>query len=342
MAGIDIGILSSKVVQLRYERERAILETYGELLNEGYLKEKSGRSGDSILRYSDQDLVSLIQDLLRESNIATKDVVFSVPASSSFITSMVFPKISKSEIVSAIPYEAKKYIPIPLSEVVLDWDLVDLKENAVEILLVAIPREILIKFKRVSEMTKLRVNALEIESFSLIRSLVRQTSVPTAIVDIGYSSTAVVITDKGKLRASYTFERGSNELTRALGKALSITGSRAEELKREIGLSEQIEEREVTSVISPLVETFLFEIDRLMALHNRKHERKIQRVILAGGGANLKGLVDVTATKFGLEVAKGDPFARIATPEFMRPILREIGPSFAIAVGLALREITVK
>lgn len=341
IVGVDIALHSTKVVQLRYESERAILETYGELLSEGYLK-GGGGFGSGILRHTDADAAALLKDVLRESNITAKDAVFSVPAPSSFITTVTFPNISDEEINQAVPFEARKYVPIPISEIALDWEILDRDEEkkSVSVLLVAVPKEVIEKFKRIAELAGLTPRALEVESFSIIRSLIGQDPTPTAIINLGHQSTTLALVDKRRLRISHNFDRGSQELTRALERGLSVSRDRAEAIKMEVGLSERIEEREITSVMIPLMETLFTEIERLIAVYNRKAPRKIQKANLTGGGSNLKGIVDYASNKLGIEVVRGNPFARVVTPAFLQPALSEIGPSFSVAVGLALHEIT--
>lgn len=339
--GIDIGTFSTKVVQLKYEGERAILETYGELLNAHYFKEIDG-AGANFLTLQDSDIVELLRDLLRESNSTSKDAVLSVPAASSFITLISFPNIPLKEIEQAIPYEARKYIPIPMAEVVLDWDIfeAEFQEDLKEILLVAVPREVIEKFRRVAEGAGIRPLALEAEIMSLIRSLVGSDQTPTALLNIGSLFTTIALIDKGRVRVFHNFNRGSHELTRTLERGLGVSTERAEAIKRETGLSEKMEEREIASVMSPLVDTLFNDVERVLSLYNRRSRRKIQKMYLTGGGSHLKGIVEYAASKFAIEVSHGNPFARVVTPPFMQPLLRDIGPNFAVAVGLALHEIT--
>ncbi len=341
IVGIDIGVHSAKVVQLKYEKERAVLETYGELLSEGYFKSAGTTSGGGFLRYLDTDIVDLLKNLLHEANITAADAVFSVPATASFVTTISLPKLGLKEIEETIPYEARKYVPIPMAEVVLDWEILETEEDTTsKILLVAVPKEIIEKFKRVAELTGIQAKALEVETFSMARSLIGLDPTPTAIINLGYLSTTLAIVDKRQLRISHNFGYGSQKLTSALEKGLGITKERAEAIKQEMGLTEKIEEKEISSILEPIIENLFSEIERLIAIYNRKAPRKIQKVNLTGGGANLKGIIDYASTKLGLEVTKGNPFSRIITPSFMQPILRDIGPSFAVAVGLALHEIT--
>jgi type IV pilus assembly protein PilM len=289
-------------------------------------------------------LQPLLQDLFREANITSREAVMAIPAGASFITTVSFPPVSAKELTEAIPFEARRYVPIPITEVELDWEVLGLNENRdkIEVILMAVPKEIIEKFKRVAQELNLNLRALEVETFSMVRSLAGTELVPTCFINLGHKTTSLAITDRGKLRASHNFSRGSSELTKTLERGLGINHERAETLKRETGLSEKMEEKEVASVIAPFIETLFAEIERFISIYNRRASRSVQKINLTGGGSNLKGLVEYTVAKFGLEVAKGNPFARTVAPSFMQPILREFGSSFAVAAGLALHELTVR
>ncbi len=340
VVGIDVGTYSTKVVQLKYEKERGILETYGELLNNIYFKGESPET--NILHRTDQEVSSLLRDLLREANVSSTEVVLAIPASASFITTVSFPPVPQKELSEAIPFEARRYIPVPISEVELDWEILGLNENRekIEVILIAVPKEIIDKLKRVSALAGLNLRALEVETFSMARSLKAGDLLPTSFINFGHKTTTLAITDRGKLRVSHNFGKGSFELTKTLERGLGISQDRAESLKHEVGLSEKVEEKEIASVITPFIETQFSEIERFISIYNRKAPRSVQKINLTGGGSNLKGLVEYTVSKFGVEVAKGNPFARTVAPAFMQPILRELGPSFSVATGLALHELT--
>lgn len=342
VVGIDLGTYSTKVVQLRYEKERGILETYGELLNEVYFK--GDRPDTDMLHRSDQELGALLKDLLREANVTAKEAVLAVPAGASFVTTIAFPPVPERELHESVPYEARRFVPIPISEVELDWDILGMNENRdkIEVLLTAVPKETIEKLKRVSTLADLTLRALEVETFSLARSLGGGDLVPTCFLNFGHKSVTLAITDRGKVRVSHSFAKGSSDLTRALERGLSISRERAEALKREVGLSEKMEEKEIASVVTPYLETIFAEVERLISIYNRKAPRAVQKINLTGGGSNLKGLVEYVVSKFGVEVARGNPFSRTVAPAFMQPILRELGASFSPAVGLALHELTAR
>lgn len=340
IAGIDYGAYSAKVVEVKYEGERALLQTYGEIRNKLLLEKYSHAT--TFINQKDGDIAASIRQLLGEAHVKTHDIVFAVPAASSFITTIQFPNLSEKETTNAIPYEARKYVPIPIDEVVLDWDIIKKaveKTDNTKILLVAVPKDVIEKFKRVSVLLGVRLQALEIETFSLVRALQTSDTAPVAIINYGHQNTTLAISHKNKLHHSHNLGRGSYELTRALVHGLGVNEERAESMKQEIGISDKLEEREITSIIIPLIETWFNELERTISLYSRKSSLVVQKIILTGAGSNLKGLIEHTATHFGVEVTQGNSFARIATPSILQPVLRSIGPRFAVAAGLALHDI---
>lgn len=338
--GIDIGSDSVKVVQLKKERERAILETYGELKTARYFQSESG-GGGSFLSHSDQNVANLLTDVLRESNVTTQRAVFGIPATASFITVINLPLLQMAEIRSAVPFEAKKYIPVPIAEVALDWQVLETDEAAKRssVLLVAVPNEVIVKYRRIAEMLSLELAAVEVESFSIIRALLGTDRGVTAIIHWGALVTTVTVVDRRQIRMNHNFGRGAQEITNALARGMGVTRERAEEMKRQVGLSERPEERETAGVISPIVDSTLADIERTLTNYHRTAKRKVEKIVITGGGASLKGLVDHVAKHFGLETAVANPFARTIFPAFLQPVLKDIAPNFSVAVGLALRQI---
>lgn len=357
VVGIDLGLSSVKIVQLRREKEHAVLETYGELAGGPY----SGLSIGQAVQLVDEKIVEMLKDLIKESGITAKDVVLSIPLRSSFVTLIKVPLMSDAEINQMVPYEARKYIPVPVDEVVLDWWAIpegfvqtkegdspsdesiepgqNVQKRTVSILLVAIHKETIEKYKTIMESVGLSVRALEIEVFSIARSLLARELAPILLVDFGASSAKITVVDYGIVRSSHSIDRGSQDITMTISRALGIDFTRAEEMKREIGLSLRPEHREVHGVIEPMLNHIFSNALRVVQDYQRRHNRSINRVILVGGGSKMYGLVDYAVKKFGIETTLGDPFRRVQYPAFLQPVLKEIGPSFAQAIGLAIREL---
>ena len=337
--GVDIGTSSIKIVQLRKEKERAVLETYGELAIGPYNKLKVGQAA----KVSEATIVEALKDVLKEANAKAKTSVVSIPLASSFITTINFPFSEEDDMSEVIKIEARRYIPVPLSEVVLDWKIVpgDEKERSkiTQVLLAAIHKDSINAYKNIVSGAGLNAQAYEIECFSVVHSCLGRESSPVAILDFGASTTKITVVDYGIIKATHSIGHGSQELTLALSHSLSVDFERAEEMKREIGLSDLPENREVVSVIEPVLEYIFVEAERFIRDFQKKNNRSVGKVILSGGGSLLKGLVDFSVKKFTMEVELADPFAKVEYPVFLSGIIKGIGVNFSIATGLALREL---
>ncbi len=338
--GVDIGSGSVKVVQLRKEREQAVLETYGELKSERYFQKETAATLSGFLAHRDENMVSLLTDVLKESNVTSRRAVFSIPSAASFITVINFPLLGMDEIEAAIPFEAKRYIPVPTNEVNLDWQVIeeDQAEKRVLVLLAAVPVDIVSKYQRIADAMHLDLEGIEIESFSLVRSLLASDHGVTAMINWGAVVTTVTVADQRVIRLNHNLGRGSWEITTSLARSLGISEDRAETLKKETGLSEKPEDREMVEVMIPMVDSLLMDVERIIVSYNRTAKRKVEKIVLTGGGASLGGFVNHVSRHFGLETSIGNPFQRTVFPEFLQTVLRDISPNFGVAVGLALRQ----
>lgn len=350
-AGIDIGTSSVKVVQLGMEEDRVKLEAYGLLETYGKVELLQSTLQTSSVHLLGGQVVDLLKDLIEKSRVTSKDVILSVPVFSTFSAVMELPDMPYTEIEASIPYEARQYIPVPVSEVVLGWNIIGKKNKAdaigeesirkIEVLLVAIPKEVANKYAEIAQAANLNLKAIELESFALSRSLVGDDLTPTIIVDIGSKVTNILVVDNGYVMLNKGLDTSGNEITRSLVHAMNINFKRAEILKRERGLSVKSEgDNFVSQIILPVVGLIASEISRVNSLYFYKSNKKVERVILCGGSARLPGLVEYFSGNLHLPVSIGDPWGRIYySPPSLEQSLKELAPSFSIAVGLAMREL---
>jgi Tfp pilus assembly PilM family ATPase len=108
--------------------------------------------------------------------------------------------------------------------------------------------------------------------------------------------------------------------------------TRAEDLKKQKGIEAG------DGVLLPLIDSIILEGKRMTDDYTRKRKRVIPKVVLSGGSAAMPGLIKYAVKSFGRESVMGFPFRDIIYPEALDGTLRVIGPSYAVAVGLALRE----
>ncbi len=357
--GVDIGSSSIKVVQLRKKGSQALLETYGELSLGPY----AGVSVGQATNLTQDKIIQALHDLLveKEVNITTNLAGIAIPYSSSLMTVIEMPIVSQKELVSMIPIEARKYIPVPISEVSLDWSVIPkdkldpLPEDASvsipgvpvqrkipmqDILLVAIHNDMLSRYGDIAAKNNLSTSFFEIEIFSSMRSVLDQTIAPMMIFDMGAATTKLFIVERGILRMSHTINRGSQNITSAISKSFGIEMDKAEVMKRQFGLIDTTPDGVSVANIIRLTLDFLFtEANRVILTYEKKYNKNIHKVLLVGGGSSLKGLEPLAQKSFQTEVQGGDPFSKVITPAFLDEVLKQTGPQFAVALGLALRRL---
>lgn len=346
--GIDIGTSSIKVVELSREGSHVALQNYGLLEGLDFFGDIDPAHSSSFKK-SEQEIIAAVRQLLQVTRIQTREVVFSIPIFSSFLTVIELPYMNLKDLERAVPFQARSYIPVPMSEVVLDWLAIPPREAAppssprapstISVLLVAAPKEVISKYQRVVQGLGLQLRGLESESFSLVRSLVGKDLTPTMLVDFGAGSTNLTIVDRGFVRLSHTVDLSGKEITKAVARGLSISPSRAEELKRTTGLAGGGEGSGLAGLITPLVDRIIGDYEKMVSTYLRKEKVKIERIILSGGAANLPALATYLSRRLATETIIGDPFARLSYPPELKPIFKkDLALPLAVAVGLALRD----
>ena len=346
--GVDIGTSSIKVVQLKKEKERAILETYGEIAIGPYMNVKVGQA----VKLTEEKLEEALRDLIREASVKARMAIVGVPLRSSFVTTISLPPGIEGDIGQIVSLEARRYIPVPIGEVALDWWIIphrghegeggtdsEDKQKITQVLLVATHKDVIERYGRVISKINLKPNAYEIESFSTIRSSIGRETAPITIMDMGASTTKISVVDYGIVRYSHLIDKGAQDLTVALSQSLGIPFERAETMKREAGLSKDSSQREVTSVMEPILEYIFYEAGNVIREYQRKDKHTIGRMIILGGGSLLIGLADFAVKRLSIEVNLSDPFSKVEYPAVFENVLKKVGPSFAVAVGLALRDL---
>jgi len=349
--GIDIGETSIKVVQLRKDEGTAVLETYGEIALGPYANLEIGQSVQPTV----DQTVAALSDLIKEANVTTKSCGASIPFSSSLISVIQMPKLDKKQLAKMIPIEARKYIPVPVSEVTLDWFVIPKEEKVesfdsdeekdtvqdskINILLVAIHNEVLSQYREIMRAAGLELSFYEIEIFSTIRSILGRNLKPALVIDIGASTTKLFIVEFGIVKMSHVISRGSQTITRTLARSLQLSQTEAETLKRKVGIADPVDHKEVTDA-SLLVLTDIFaEVNRVLLQFQKQYNKNVGQVYLTGGGSALKGVLSFTSQHLETEVILGDPFSKVESPSFLEDVLKEVGPDFSVAVGLALRKL---
>lgn len=341
--GVDIGTASIKIVEIVKGKTRPELQNYGVLESYGHLGRLNDAIQTSSLKIAERETAELLKLLLKKLKIKSHQAVASIPTFSSFITLLEMPEMSEIDTAKVIPFQISQHIPLPLSEITIDWLRVgrrESEEGAVkqQILLISVPNEQIRKYQTIFKLAGLKLRALEVESLSLARALIANDPTPTLLVDIGARSTNIAVVDQGFLKYNSQTDFSGASLTQAIANGLSINIRRAEELKKQRGLLGAGSEYELSTLTLPFLDAIINEVKRLKIIYEKSQQSKIERVILVGGGATLLGIEKYFEEQMGLATIIGNSFSRVEYPPKIEPIVKELGPALSIAIGLGIRE----
>ncbi len=344
--GIDIGASSIKVVQLKKKHGKVLLSTYGEIALGPYTNIEIGRA----TKLTPDQIAQALTDLFREANVTTKRAGVAIPSSGSLLSLIEVPPLSDKDLANMIPLEARKYIPVPISEVSLDWSIVpedfsgleDGEQNTPkkkEVMIVAIHNEVIRRYQEIISKAALDVSFLEVEVFSTIRSVLGDTRGAALIFDMGASTTKLYLVHRGVVKNSHTINRGSQDISLAISSSLGVTVAQAENLKRGIGVATPEQKAQVLDIVRLTMESVFSETNQVVLGFERHYNTSIGKVILTGGGAAFPGLVELAQKKIETAVELGNPFGKAVFPAFLEQTLKTSGPEFSVAMGAALRRL---
>lgn len=338
--GIDLGRSSIKIMELGRKDGRPYLVNYA-------LAQVKTGAVFSVIDLKDEEIVRILKGLLGEAKMASRRASVALPVDKTFSTVISLPMMPANELAAAVSFEAQKYVPVPLEEVVLDWTVISdaadfarpnfagqnlggqaridgspapadaagtnpspiggagkisagdgvlnsASTQAIQILLLAVPKEIINRIANIVSQAGLKVAALEQEAFSLARSLIGNDKNTFMVIDLGRRGTDIIVLDQGFIKLSHNLESVNKEI-------------------------------------------ILMEIDRIVNIFQMRYNKKIGQCLLAGGRANEKDLLDFLTLKLKMPVKVGDPFARVGHDQAVAGFLKELAPQFAVAAGLAMR-----
>ncbi|MEI6287995.1 MAG: pilus assembly protein PilM [bacterium] len=363
--GVDLGSSSIKVVELANSNGRPRLVTYG--FTEKKLTDNNFISSSDFLNAEDE-IAKTLMEVCNKSRTFSKKAVAALPSFAVFTSILNLPEMSKKELASAITWEAKKIIPMPLEEVILDWKIISQEEyknedtkdpagegdnqqlnpvskifshptKGLKILLTGASKSLVRKYVNIFNTAGVSLLSLETENFALVRSLIGNDQAVIMIVDLGANSSSIMVAEKGIPVMARSVEMGGTLITKAISSSLNVNLDRAEQFKQDMMLETNSASNSLPQTVEKAFATILNEIKYTVGLYQEQHNQKIEKIILTGGSANLGNLTGYLSKVLNINAYVGDPWARVIYPVELKPILDRLGSRFSVAIGLAMRNI---
>jgi type IV pilus assembly protein PilM len=339
VVGIDIGSSSIKLVQLKESRgvfqlqNLAIAPLPPEAIVDNAIMDTTA-------------VVTAVRNLVESLKIKTKNVVTSISGHSVIIRKISLPMMTEDELEASIQWEAEQYIPFEISEVNLDFQILgpDTKDpSQMNIILVAAKKDFVNDYVSVFKECGLTPVVMDIDCFSIENTFeLNYGAGPeeiVALINMGAGAMNVNILKEGVSVFTRDIQVGGNMFNEELQKRLGLSSEDAEMVKLG-GQLDEVEAETVGAIIHDATESLAQEVQRSLDFFSATSaDEKVQRLFITGGVSRTSDICTALENRLGIPVEVMDPFRAVVAPEkdFDQEYLREVGPLFSVAVGLAMR-----
>ncbi|WP_034334873.1 type IV pilus assembly protein PilM [Deinococcus misasensis] len=371
--GLEIGASAIKIVELNPGSPPDLIKAVS-------TPTPSGTMQDGQV-FEPKALAEEIRRLIREHDIKTKQVITTIPNQAAVTRNIFVPVMDRRELDESIKWEAERYLPYAVDDVVLDYDLLDNPKDVqndtgqMEIVIAAAPKDIIYRYVEVLKLAGLEPIAIDVKPFAALRALrgslmgshlskstltggtYSEQGEVAVMLDIGASSTVIALVRGDRLLMTRNISIAADDFTTAVQKAFQLDFYSAENVKLQYGAAtlptednedlldidtsnDTYSSAKVYDAIRPVLADLLTEIRRSLEFYRvQAGDIVIDRVCLSGGGAKLVGLSQAISDTLGLYVEVGNPWMVTNTKiaKIDPAYLKEFGPEFAVALGLAVR-----
>lgn len=339
--GLDIGSAYIKAVQINDTKAGYELALFD------MIPIQPGVIGDGMIADKAR-LTNSIKELLKKVGIKRDDAVISVSGHSSVIIKKItIPIMTEEELGASIKYEAEQYVPFDINDVEIDFQILGPKaeeEGQMDIVLIAVKKAVIKDYHDVVAQAGLDPVIVDVDSFALSNMYEINYGIEErkniALINVGASTTNINILQNGLPVFTRDSAMGSNYHTEALEREFGIHREDAERLKMGRFI-EGIQPADVQLVINSASEEIYAELYRSFEyFRSSVGQEDIDKIILSGGAALIKGFPEAMTDRLSIEVEVADPFKNIKISEKLdAAYIKQTAPIAAIAVGLALRRV---
>lgn len=331
--GLDISTTTVKVMALSDDKPK-------KLLGWGKVDLPLGINPLSEAPEHTAPVIDALKKLFSASKVQKDNIYLSLPESQVFSRIIEMPNLTERELSSAIKWEAEQYLPFPIKDVSITWEIVSRPENPAEkmkVFLVAAPLKIVNHFFELCTHAGLKITSMESEGTASARIVAPPGSPVTLGVSLKEDGADFFVFRDGKTTYSRSITTGAKALSRALVAELGLSEQQAQEYRDAYGLLKDQMEGKIAATIAPVFELVVAEIGRTVALASATEPLfPVKRISVFGPGASLPGLAQYLTERLGLEAELTDPFIQI-DPSNIPSDLATIKSIFVTPAGLALR-----
>lgn len=350
LVGLDIGSGSIKVCDIEETKRGLVLKKFGMVeLAPGAIKEGIIQDHDIV--------VQSIRELFSIYNIREHNVAISIGGYSVIVKTISVQQMPEEQLQETIQFEAEQYIPFDISDVNIDFQILDGSDPSADrmnVLLVAAKKDIVDDYLHIVEMAGLNPCIIDVDAFALqnIYEIIYEkketpeedASPIIALIDVGASKTTLNIIQDGNSLFLRDISYGCGQVNQQIVDRVGCSFEEAEAIKHSDD-SDKISESDMKEMVSTVVADWCTEIGRAFDFfYSTNSEGRVQKVVLSGGGANIEELKQLLAPQLSVEVEIINPFRGVSMDSDHLDLgyLEQIAPQAAICMGLAIRKVDDK
>jgi type IV pilus assembly protein PilM len=334
--GFDLGTRTVKMIQLKPSGKQM------EVLGYGYATFPEDAIVEGIL-VDPKEIAQALAPLLAKmtfGNITAKRVATALPVAKVFTRVLELPPMAPADLGQAVKLEAEQYIPVPLPDLYIDYEIIENGQEKNDVLMVAAPRAIVDSYIKLFDLMNLEVASIDSDLSAATRAVVASSALdkPTLVANIGSKSIDLTVHDK-VIRLTDTIAMGGDTLTDQLVNDLKISREQANEIKYKFGIGPSGLQPKVMASLGAPLKKMCDEMRRIMKFYSDRGDknRKLEAIIVGGGSASMPGFLEYMAAQINLPVVVADPWAGLKMKR-LEPVSKFDAPMYTTAIGLARLE----
>ena len=343
LTGLDIGSRTIKVAEIAETKKGRSLKSFG------VIDIEPGIIGDDGINEPEAAVAS-IRELFKTYNLKNRNIAMSIGGYSVIVKKINVQTMTEDKLQDTIKFEAEQYIPFDISEVNLDFQILGENEknpNQMDVLLVAAKKEMVNDYINVVQMAGLNPCLIDVDAFAIQNIYEFNydiTDENIVLIDIGARKTSLNILKGNSSVFMRDVSLGCGQINQKIVSLINCSFEEAEQIKHS-GQTDSISQKDLDEIVTSVIDDWCTEIKRALDFfYSTYPDDHIERIVLSGGGGNIKEFRQLLAEETATEVETIKPFQNFDIDEasFDSSYLERIAPQAAICMGLTLRKVDEK
>ncbi len=331
LIGLDISSTDMKVMSIDIKRQ--FVTGYGVIdLDPLQIKKSLDEDGAYLL----ESLKTLLERKL-VGTLTSDQVVLGIPTARTFSRTFTIPVSAERTLKEAVAIEVGQYIPLPISLLYVDYEVIERNNNVITVIMSAVPRKLVDNALAACEQVGLSVAMIEpaINAVARVLKSTEEGYLPTVIVDIGAANTDIAVLD-GSVRITGGIATGGNTFTLDIAKKLGVTLENAHQLKVLNGLAPGPKQAKLSSALRPSLRNIITETRKVIRYYNERlsNDRRLEQVLVVGSGSNVPGIGDFFTNELVMPARTANPWQALDFGELPQPA-KQFRSRYISVAGLA-------